>query len=136
MSAEHGHILLIDDDPDMHLAVETILAREGHTVTCHQTGPDGLEAMRREPPALVLLDIMLTHPTEGLQLAAEMRRDARLEKIPIIIVSSIGQAVIEEMVREEFGGALFVDACLEKPFDPPALRTTVQRILKRETMGA
>ena len=68
MSApRRARILLIDDDPDIHLAVEMMLVPLGYELTCYSTGAAGLEALRREPPDLLLLDIMLTQPTEGLQ---------------------------------------------------------------------
>jgi len=80
-----ARILLLDDDPDVHLAVQMILEPLGHKVACYQTGQAGLEAIRRELPDLVLLDIMLTYPSEGLQVACEMRRDHHLESVPLIL---------------------------------------------------
>ena len=69
MTDQGARILLIDDDTDMHLVVEVMLADEGYQLTCCRTGGAGLEAMRRQRPDLILLDIMLSEPTEGLQVA-------------------------------------------------------------------
>ena len=128
-----ARILLIDDDPDIHLAVQLILEPLGHRVTCCQTGQAGLEAIRREPPDLVLLDIMLTHPSEGLQVACELRRDNHLKSIPLILMSSIGQSIGMEYGREVCPDAMSADLFLEKPFDAATLREAVNWILEQKT---
>jgi DNA-binding response OmpR family regulator len=128
-----ARILLIDDDPDIHLAVQMILEPLGHQVACYQTGQAGLEAIRREPPDLVLLDIMLTHPSEGLQVACEMRRDSHLKRIPLILMSSIGQSIGMEYGREVCPDAMSADLFLEKPFDVATLREAVSWILEQKT---
>ncbi len=126
-----ARILLIDDDPDIHVAVQMILEPLGHHVDCHQTGQAGLEAIRRAPPDLVLLDIMLAHPSEGLQVACELRRDKYLKEIPLILMSSIGQSIGMEYGREVCPDAMSADMFLEKPFDAKALREAVSWILEQ-----
>ncbi len=125
-------ILLIDDDPDIHLAVQMILEPLGYTVACHQTGQAGLEAIRRDPPDVVLLDIMLTHPSEGLQVACELRRDRQLKTIPLILMSAIGQSVGMEYGREVCPDAMSADMFLEKPFDAKTLREAVSWIVEQK----
>ena len=132
-SPKSARLVLIDDDPDMHLAVQMILAPLGHEIACYQTGPAGLEAIRRQPPDLVLLDIMLTHPSEGLQVACEMRRDSRLKSIPLILLSAIGQSIGMEYGREMCPDAMSADLFLEKPFDAKSLREAVSWILEQKT---
>ena len=128
-----ARILLIDDDPDIHLAVQMILEPLGHKVTCYQIGQAGLEAIRREPPDLVLLDIMLSYPSEGLQIACELRRDNHLKSIPLILMSSIGQSIGMEYGREACPDAMSADMFLEKPFDAKTLREAVSWILEQKT---
>ena len=128
-----ARILLIDDDPDIHFAVQMILETLGHKVVCYQTGQSGLAAIRREPPDLVLLDIMLTHPSEGLQVACELRRDNHLKSIPLILMSSIGQWIGMEYGREMCPDAMSADLFLEKPFDAATLREAVSWILEQKT---
>ncbi|MFH1746208.1 MAG: response regulator [Planctomycetota bacterium] len=130
MSARNKHILLIDDDQDIHTVVRLILEPLGYRVSCHSTGPSGLEALRRERPALLLLDIMLSSPNEGLVLANEIKRDPELESIPIIMISSIGQLHGTDYARELGGDGVPVEAFLEKPLDPRLMRETVNSILK------
>ncbi len=126
-----ARILLIDDDPDIHVAVRMILEPLGHCVDCHRTGQAGLDAIRRAPPDLVLLDIMLAHPSEGLQVACELRRDGRLKEIPLILMSSIGQSIGMEYGREMCPDAMSADMFLEKPFDAKTLREAVAWILEQ-----
>lgn len=128
-----ARIVLIDDDPDIHLAVQMILEPLGYAVACYQTGQSGLEAIRREPPDLVLLDIMLSHPSEGLQVACEMRRDSHLKSIPLVLMSAIGQSIGMEYGREVCPDAMSADLFLEKPFDAKTLREGVSWIVEQKT---
>ncbi len=131
-----ARILLIDDDRDMHLAVELILAPLGCELTCCSTGTAGLEAMRRQRPDLVLLDIMLTQPAEGLQVACQMRQDARLKGIPIVFMSAMAQTSEAEYAREVCPVALDADLFIEKPLDARSLREAVQWVLAQKLSDA
>jgi DNA-binding response OmpR family regulator len=133
MIAGRSHILLIDDDPDMHMAVELILAADHYELVCYRTGVAGWEAMRRQRPDLVLLDIMLAEPTEGLQIACKMRQDEHLKGIPIILISAMGEAPGAAYAREVCPVDLAADIFLEKPFSPATLREAVRQVLARRT---
>lgn len=124
-------VLVIDDDPDMHDAVRMILEPLGFAVCTYQTGQAGLEAIRRDRPDVVLLDIMLTHPSEGLQVACELRRDDRLRHVPLILVSAIGESIGMEYGREMCPDAMSADLFLEKPFDSGTLREAVTWVLEQ-----
>lgn len=130
---DHARIFLIDDDPDMHLAVEMILAQDGYELTCFRTGIAGLEAMRRQKPDLLLLDIMLAQPTEGLQVACQMRQDERLKDVPIIFLSAIGESSSSVYAKEICPVALAADMFLEKPLDSRSLREAVHWVLEQKT---
>lgn len=129
MSSARPRILLVDDDPDIHLVVEVTLAALACEVTCCRTGAAALDVLRREVPDLVLMDIMLEHPTEGLQIACQMRQDERLKDIPIIFVSSIGESMGRTYAEEVCPVALVGGNFLEKPLDPTRLRETVRQAL-------
>ena len=135
MAAGNPRILLIDDDEDMHLVVRMILEPEGYQVACCRTGPEGLEAMRRDRPDLVMLDIMLSHPSEGLQVACEMRHDPGLKDIPIIMISAIGETIGKDYYSEVCPGTASGDLFLEKPFDAPTVRDAVRWILDRKSLS-
>ena len=132
---ERGPILLIDDDVDMHFVVTAVLAGLGCEVKCFATGAAGLEAMRRRRPVLVLLDIMLAAPTEGLQVACQMRQDARLKDIPIIFMSAVDKTCEAQYAREVCPVSLDADMFIDKPFDATMLREAVTWVLSNKPTG-
>lgn len=132
MSGNGKRILLIDDDLDMHTAVKMILEPEGYQVTCCLTGPAGLESMRAERPELVLLDIMLSSPSEGFHVAYEMKEDDTLKDIPVIMISAIGQKTGMDFARELGSDYVQAERFLEKPFDAQTLRDAVKKLLAGE----
>ena len=130
MSSPDKHVQLIDDDPDMHDIVRLILERLGYRVSCYSTGPAGMEALRREPPDVLLLDIMLASPTEGLVLANDIKSDGDLKAIPIIMISSIGHSLGADYAREVGADSVPVEDFLEKPLAPHKLRAAVNRVFE------
>lgn len=129
MPATAMRIMVIEDDADMRDAIRDMLASEGYEIECYPTGPLGLDALRRSPPDLLLLDIMLATPAEGFHLAYEMKDDARLKDVPIIIISAIGQRMGMDYMRELGTEFLPADAFLEKPLSAKILRETIQRVV-------
>lgn len=129
MSDARKHVLLIDDDPDMHDLVSMLLPIRGYRVTCYATGPAGMEAIRRESPDLILLDIMLSSPTEGFELAAELRADDALRAIPLVMISSLDEQAGAEFAREAGTIRVKPDRFLEKPLDSKVLLQTIEEFL-------
>jgi CheY-like chemotaxis protein len=129
MGSEGKHILLIDDDPDMHEAIKLTLEPEGYRVTCCLTGPEGMEALQRIKPDLVLLDIMLASPSEGFHLAYEMKKDPALKGIPVIMISAIGKKMGIDYSKEVGSDYIQAEMFLDKPFEARTLREAVKRLL-------
>jgi CheY-like chemotaxis protein len=130
VSGAGTNVLLIDDDPDMHHAVKLILEPLGYQVACYATGPAGLEAIRREPPHVILLDIMLSSPSEGLEVAATLKGDDRFKRIPIIMISAIGQQFGPGLAEQAAVNGVKGDRFLEKPLDARALLRAVREVLE------
>lgn len=131
MSAGKQRILVIDDDPDIHLAVKAILGLRGYEVVCCDNGRAGLESMRRDPPDLVLLDVMMATMSEGFHLLYEIRRDPALFRTPVVIVSSVGTDMGFDYAREIGTEYLPADGFLEKPIDASRLTNFVAEMLAR-----
>ena len=129
MSTANKRILLIDDDPDMHEAIKMILEPVGYAVTCCLTGSCGLEKMRNSPPDLVLLDIMLSSPLEGFQVAYEIRQEPAWASIPIVLISAIGRSLGKGFAREYGSEYVPPEAFLDKPLEARTLRETVDQLL-------
>jgi DNA-binding NtrC family response regulator len=126
------HVLLIDDDKDMHDSIKAMLEPDGYRLSGCWTGPSGLGEMRRAKPAVVLLDIMLSSPTEGLHLAKEIQNDETINDIPIIMISAIGQTMGVNVLERLEADRTKVFAFLEKPLDGKVLRDTVKRALSNK----
>ncbi|HVP10859.1 MAG TPA: response regulator [Phycisphaerae bacterium] len=136
MSVGNAKILFIDDDPDMHDVIEIMLAGNGYEIQHCRTGDAGLQAMLRARPDLVLLDIMLADPNEGLQLACQMRQNERLKTVPIVFLSAIGETLGIEYGKEVCPVPLAVDMFLEKPVDAATVRAAVRQVLDHRSPAA
>jgi DNA-binding NtrC family response regulator len=87
--ANKGKILIIDDDPDLCVALQLALEADGFAVQCASQGSIGLEMMRQEKPNLVFLDIIMRMPTEGVWVSEEIWEDPELKQIPVVMLTSI-----------------------------------------------
>ncbi|MFK7897378.1 MAG: response regulator [Myxococcota bacterium] len=119
-------ILVIDDSPTVRRMVELVLTREGHHVRCAVDGAVGLDLARESRPDLILVDYMM--PTmNGLEFCVRIRSDEKLNSVPIILISSKGEAV-GAVFEERFG----VVESLTKPFEPDELVKKIQAVLPAE----
>ncbi len=82
-------IVIVDDDIDIITVVESILTSNGYQVLSANDKKEGLELIKRQKPDLAILDVMMTTPFEGFELAEEMANDEALKTIPVIIQTSI-----------------------------------------------
>jgi CheY-like chemotaxis protein len=92
--AGHGHILVVDDDPDAREVLRRTLEKGGWPVAEAANGREALGALERSTPALVLLDLMMPE-VDGFQVLEAMRRDERWREIPVVVVTA------RELTREE-----------------------------------
>lgn len=79
-------ILIIDDDPDLHLIAGALLRRAGHELIAAETGAAGVAAARDHQPDLVLLDVQLAETT-GPEVRQQLRADARTADIPVAFLT-------------------------------------------------
>jgi DNA-binding response OmpR family regulator len=126
MNATAGaRILLIDDDRHMHEAVRLILEPLGYEVHCFTTVPDGQAHLEQSGADLLLLDIMLSTPTEGLEFRQQLRQNQHYDNLRIIMFSSVaapsGQIYAQELGDDRIDSDMF----LEKPLDARTLREAV-----------
>lgn len=138
-------ILIVDDELDMITFISEILEDHGYTSISAKDGVEGLEALRRENPDLVLLDLMMPKKS-GITMFQELRKDPNLSHIPVVIVTGISDVtgvdfrdhMFKQPLRDE---KKFVDTTgltkytipdgyIEKPFDPDGLIKAVKEALK------
>ena len=82
-------IVIVDDDIDIINVVKSILSANGYQVLSATDKKEGLKLIRKEKPDLAILDVMMTTPFEGFELAEVMANDDELKSIPVIIQTSI-----------------------------------------------
>lgn len=118
-------VLIIDDDKELcHLLADYFLP-EGIVCRFSHDGRSGLADMRELKPDLVILDVMLPEKN-GFEVLRDMRRDVRLEKLPVIMLTARGDA--SDMVR---GLDLGADDYLPKPFNPRELLSRIRAVMRR-----
>ena len=125
------HILCIEDDPEMIELVRLILARHGYDVIGAAGGEAGLEAIEREKPALVLLDLMMPE-MDGWEVFQRMRADERMRDIPVIVVTAKAQS-IDKVLGLHIAK---VNDYITKPFGPSELLSSVSRVLQEAGIEA
>jgi phosphate regulon transcriptional regulator PhoB len=118
-------ILIIEDDRDIVELVRYNLTSEGFEVSAAGDGILGLAQLRKAPPDLLLLDLMLPKMT-GLEICKEIRRDAALNRLPILMVTARGEEA-DRVVGLEMGA----DDYVTKPFSPRELVARVKALLRR-----
>jgi two-component system, OmpR family, alkaline phosphatase synthesis response regulator PhoP len=120
-------VLVVDDDPDFVKVTCKVLEKAGYEVASAANGAKALQAMRKDPPDVVLLDIMMSYVLDGLDVSREMTADPVLKDIPIIMVTSLtGVKGTGAFPTDEY---IPVDEWLTKPVDPKTLVARVNRAL-------
>ena len=89
MVTTKGDVLIIDDDPDFCEIARAALEADSFSVRCACTGPQGLDLMREKKPDLVILDVIMVMPDEGVYVSGEIAKDPELSDLPVVMVSSI-----------------------------------------------
>jgi two-component system response regulator VicR len=117
-------ILCIEDHPEMIDLIKLILGRRGFEVTGAVGGREGLIAIERDPPDLVLLDLMMPD-VDGWEVFRQIRAKTELKDIPVIIVTAKAQG-IDRVLGLHIAG---VDDYIAKPFGPKELAASVERVL-------
>ena len=113
-------VLIVDDDFEIRETLGQILEDEGYAVAGAANGMEALSFLRADNhPCVILLDLMMP-VMNGWQFATEQKRDPGLAKIPVVVISAVGDA--EQKARTL--GAVEV---LRKPIDLDQLLATVGR---------
>ena len=118
-------ILIADDEPNILISLEFLMKREGYEVVVARDGQEAIDAIERERPALVLLDVMMPIKT-GFDVCHEVRASETLRDTPILMLTAKGRDT--DVAK---GLALGANAYMTKPFSTKEL---VQKV--REMVGA
>ncbi len=85
-----AHVLIVEDDKFLSKIYLTKLEKEGLKVEMAHDGEQGLKMMKEKTPSLILLDLIMPKK-DGFAVLEEMKKDSKLSKIPILVLSNLGQ---------------------------------------------
>lgn len=129
-------ILMIDDDSDIILATRLPLEAHGYKFYIANGGAEGLELVKAIKPDLIILDVVMSSTTEGIEVALKLRdrspqaEYAAYRDIPILMFTAIYKALPMPLANEE--DYLPIEAFLEKGSDPDELLDKVDELLKNK----
>lgn len=113
-----GLVLVIEDDPAHGELERTALTFAGHQVALATNGHDGLRALERRRPCVILLDLVMP-VMDGLTFLVERKRRQVAADVPVICVSGAGDTIVERAL------SLGARECLRKPLDFETLSARV-----------
>lgn len=116
-------VIVIDDEPFILMMIEDKLRKAGLNVITLRESKDALAVIRKEMPALVILDWMMPE-LSGIELCRMLKEDPDLLDIPIFMLTAKGQDADEQL-----GLQCGVSRYITKPFSPKSLLEMVQEIL-------
>jgi CheY-like chemotaxis protein len=130
-------ILVVDDERDMRIFVSTVVETSGFEATVADDGTQALQKAFANPPALVILDVMMPQIVDGIETYRQFRTDPKLAQIPIIILSAIARKTFLHSIRllsPRRGNELpDPEAYMEKPPDADELSRLIDKFLRAET---
>jgi diguanylate cyclase (GGDEF)-like protein len=122
-------ILIVDDDSSNRKLLETLLQPEGYVTLCAASGEDALALIGKQPPDLILLDVMMPG-IDGYELASILKADPATAGIPIVMVT----ALIDRSARVAGLGS-GAEEFLAKPVDRTELWLRVRNLLRLKALG-
>ena len=123
------NVLVVDDDAPINELVKLVLETRGYTVTTAADGQQALDSIRRSPPDLVVLDVMLPE-VSGFDVCRIIKGDNALKTIKVVMLSA-KPLDLDKQKAEDYGA----DAYLIKPVFLSNLLDTVNQMLFPDMQG-
>ncbi|MGD9690886.1 MAG: two-component system response regulator [Phycisphaerales bacterium] len=118
------HILLVDDNEQNLELLEAFLEELDASISVAQDGMEALASVKRDPPDLILLDIMMPRMS-GYQLCQKLKAEPATRSIPVVMVTALNE--VADMERARDCGA---EGFLTKPVHKPDLIAKVREMLR------
>lgn len=126
-------ILIVDDEPDVCTYLSRLLADHGYQVTCAADGNEAMQAVEKDRPDLISLDLSMPHQS-GVRFYRDLKAKPALSDIPVIFVTAItgpgGPSDTEHFYRSR-SQMPPPDAFVAKPIDPDEMLALVQKLLTK-----
>jgi len=116
----HGRVLLVEDDEAMANLIVEALHENGYSVRVERNGLSALAAVRKEVPAIIILDLILEGPLDGWDVLRRLKNNETTVDIPVIISSCVDE--------KQKGSELGASAYFVKPFPLEELITSVKTL--------
>jgi DNA-binding response OmpR family regulator len=124
MLKRHGYLLIVEDVPDIQKLLETTLTFNGYRVLTANNGEEGLEAIRKERPAIVITDIMMPR-LDGFGLVQRLRISPEMRDIPVIFITATYVTRDDREFALKIGATRFI----QKPVDLEEFLKTIGELL-------
>jgi DNA-binding response OmpR family regulator len=121
--AEKKKILVIDDDVDITESIKAVLTANGFTAITATNSKDGVDAVEKLKPDLVLCDMMMEQVDAGNKVAHDIRK--KNKTLPIYLLSSIGAATAQNIELDKLG----FNGVFQKPVAPDHMVKTIKKAL-------
>ena len=122
-------VLLVDDDVDFVDATQMLLEQEGYEVVTAYSGAAALEVVAKIELDLILMDVMMTSDTEGIEISRRIRELPEARDVPVILMTGIRTALNLPHSLEPDEDWLPVKAVLDKPVPPERLLAELRKHL-------
>jgi len=121
---EEKKVLLVEDEDNIALALEHLIARQGYALRRIADGTQAMAAIVEDHPDLVVLDVMLPG-SSGYEICQSIRRDSKLADIKVLMMTARGGEV-----ERRKGMALGADDFMTKPFATSDLTNRIKTLLE------
>lgn len=130
---ENAKILVVDDDPDYTKALQAILESGQYNVVTAANRTEGMDKIRNDKPALVILDVMMSTWSDGFEMSRELKNDPQYKDIPILILTAVKERTGLGF-KSTAGDPVWlpVDGFLDKPVEPQVLLAEVKKLMAQK----
>ena len=122
--------LIVDNDEEFVGSNKELLEAYGYEVLVAYDGAGGLTMAKAVVPDLMILDVMMSHDTEGIEIARQLATEPKLAQMKVLLVSGIARQMDLPHKLEADSNWLPVHRILEKPVEPKALVSVIGKLLE------
>jgi two-component system alkaline phosphatase synthesis response regulator PhoP len=127
--SEKKTILVVDDEPDYASIVQGHLTKAGYQVDAVYSGADALERVRKNPPDLIVLDVMMPE-MDGYEVCSELKGNQETAGIPVIMLTAVASQVPSTRYSHYDAMNLEAEDYLPKPASADEIQERVANLLK------
>jgi DNA-binding response OmpR family regulator len=127
-------ILIIDDNVDFADSIKIILESANYKVDVANSVDEADKKLKDNVPDMIVLDVIMQKGAEGIIFSRKLKKDSRLNKVPVIMLTSMTKQTGFKFVEKDPRNPVFlpVDEFLEKPVAPGVLLDKVKKLLEKK----